>query len=148
MDEKGTTIDTSLHIRLTSVRPGKTCRLIGVSNRGGGFGRHGRGSHKRGRGGWFFGNPEQQARRQAKFEERQRQWEKKRERWEEGKKEWHHGGGRRTMKRLLDLGLTKGCTFKVVQGSSHGPVLVEVRGTRIALGHELARRVIVEVLEE
>ena len=51
------------------------------------------------------------------------------------------------MKRLLDLGLTKGCTFKVVQGSPSGPVLVEVRGTRIALGHELASRVVVRVLE-
>jgi Fe2+ transport system protein FeoA len=52
------------------------------------------------------------------------------------------------MKRLLDLGLTKGCTFKVVQGGSRGPILVEVRGTRIALGHQLARRIIVEVVED
>jgi Fe2+ transport system protein FeoA len=44
----------------------------------------------------------------------------------------------------LDLGLTKGCSFKVVQGSRHGPVLVEVRGTRVALGHGLARKIIVE----
>lgn len=52
------------------------------------------------------------------------------------------------MKRLLDLGLTKGCTIKVVQGRGQGPVLIEVRGTRIALGHGLANKVIVEVLEE
>jgi Fe2+ transport system protein FeoA len=48
------------------------------------------------------------------------------------------------MRRLLDLGLTKGCTFTVVQGSRGGPVLVEVRGTRIALGHGLAESLIVE----
>jgi Fe2+ transport system protein FeoA len=50
------------------------------------------------------------------------------------------------MKRLLDLGLTKGCTFNVIQSLGHGPVLVEVRGTRIALGHGLANKVMVEVL--
>ncbi|MBE0527277.1 MAG: ferrous iron transport protein A, partial [Candidatus Thorarchaeota archaeon] len=48
------------------------------------------------------------------------------------------------LRRLLDLGLTKGCTFMVVQGSRHGPILVEVRGTRVALGHGLARKLIVE----
>jgi ferrous iron transport protein A len=77
-----------------------------------------------------------------------KEWELRREDWEERKKDWHHGGGRGIMKRLLDLGLTKGCTFKVVQGSTRGPILVEVRGTRIALGQGLARRVIVEVLED
>ncbi|MFW9807032.1 MAG: ferrous iron transport protein A [Candidatus Thorarchaeota archaeon] len=146
MDEKGTKIDTTMQIRLTSVRPDKTCRLIGVSERDQDHPRH-QGRHRRGRRGWFFGNPERQAHRQAKWEERQKRWEEKRQTWEEGKKEWYFGGGRGITKRLLDLGLTKGCTFKVIQSSSNGPVLVEVRGTRIALGHELARRVIVEVLE-
>jgi Fe2+ transport system protein FeoA len=51
-------------------------------------------------------------------------------------------------RRLLDLGLTKGCFFKVVQGSRAGPVLVEVRGTRIAIGHGLARKLVVEIVEE
>ncbi|MHA1929284.1 MAG: FeoA family protein [Candidatus Thorarchaeota archaeon] len=51
---------------------------------------------------------------------------------------------REIMKRLLDLGITKGCTFQVVQGSEQGPVLIQVRGTRIALGHGLASRVLVE----
>ena len=55
---------------------------------------------------------------------------------------------REITRRLLDLGLTKGCTFKVVQGSRFGPVLVEVRGTRIALGHGLARKLIVEEVAE
>jgi Fe2+ transport system protein FeoA len=142
MDEKGTNVDTTMHIRLTSVRPGQTCRLVGVTALMGKRGRHhGYRKHQKGAGGWFFDNPERRRRRQEKWEERQRTWE-------ESKKGWNQSGGRGVTKRLLDLGLTKGCTFKVVQGSSHGPVLVEVRGTRIALGHELARRVIVEVLEE
>jgi Fe2+ transport system protein FeoA len=41
--------------------------------------------------------------------------------------------GRGLMRRLLDLGITKGCTFTVVQG----------RGTRIALGHHMACRILV-----
>ncbi|MHA1958648.1 MAG: FeoA family protein [Candidatus Thorarchaeota archaeon] len=49
-------------------------------------------------------------------------------------------------KRLLELGLTKGCTFEVVQAGSHGPFLVQVRGTRIALGRGIVERVIVEVV--
>jgi Fe2+ transport system protein FeoA len=44
----------------------------------------------------------------------------------------------------MDLGLTRGCTFLVVHGGGKGPVLVEVRGTRIALGHHLAARILVK----
>ena len=51
--------------------------------------------------------------------------------------------GRGLIRRLLDLGITKGCTFTVVQGGGHGPVLIEVRGTRIALGHGMACRILV-----
>ena len=51
--------------------------------------------------------------------------------------------GRGLMRRLLDLGITKGCTFTVVQGGGRGPVLIEVRGTRIALGHHMACRILV-----
>ncbi len=47
------------------------------------------------------------------------------------------------MGRLLDLGLTKGCIFEIVQTTREGPVLLEVRGTRIALGHGLASRLLV-----
>lgn len=149
MDEKGTTIDKTIRIRLTSVRSGKWCRLVGVSQSGGrGFGHHGSRKRRRGLGGWFFGSHEHQEHRSARLEEREKKWEKWRDDWEESKKEWLHGRGRGIMKRLLDLGLTKGCTFKVIQGSTRGPILVEVRGTRIALGHELANRVIVEVLED
>ena len=146
MDEKGTFIGKTMYIRLTSVSLGKTCRLVGVSRfEGRGFGHHGGRRHRKSSGGRFFGNPEQREKRRAKWEEKQEQW---REGWEERKKDWRHDRGRGIMRRLLDLGLTIGCTFKVVHGSSSGPVLVEVRGTRIALGHELAQRVIVEVLED
>jgi Fe2+ transport system protein FeoA len=126
MDEKGTHVDSNDNIQLTSVRPGTVCRLVGVSNIG--RRRHGRQRHKRQFGGLFQHKEDR----------------------EHKKGEWHHRGQRQIVKRLLDLGLTKGCTFKVVQGSGRGPVLVEVRGrgTRIALGHGLASKVIVETVEE
>ena len=130
MDEKGTQIDSNNHIRLTSVRPGKTCRLVRVSKSGGrGRGRHQHHGRQRHRG--FFGR-----------------FSKQTEHEEHKEIEWHHRGERRITRRLLDLGLTKGCTFKVVQGSGRGPILVEVRGTRIALGHGLASKILIEVLEE
>jgi len=123
MDENGTQDDSSNHTQLISVRPGTVCRLVGVSVNGGRrLGRHRHGKRFSG----FLSYHEQ---------------------WEQKKREWHHKGNRAITKRLLDLGLTKGCTFKVVHGSSRGPVLVEVRGTRIALGHGLASKVLVEVLE-
>ena len=71
----------------------------------------------------------------------------------------HHGRGRHRragmqkfgskirhrmiMARLLDLGLTRGCNFQVVQVSTNGPILLQIRGTRIALGYRLASNVLV-----
>ena len=123
MDEKGTHVDSNNHIQLISVRPGTTCRLVGISNIGGR--KHGRQRHKKLLGGLI----------------------KTDEQNEQMKSGWHDRGQRGITKRLLDLGLTKGCTFKVVHGSGRGPVLVEVRGTRIALGHGLASKVLVEISE-
>ncbi|MHA1653294.1 MAG: FeoA family protein [Candidatus Thorarchaeota archaeon] len=51
---------------------------------------------------------------------------------------------RELLRRLMDLGLTRGCVFKVIQGGTRGPVLIEVRGTRIALGQRIADRLLVE----
>ncbi len=129
MDEKGTYTDQNNHRLLISVRPGNICKLVGVSNTRMGFGRHRHQKHHRSIG-WF-----------GRFFRHHENWEQK-------KREWHMKGERQITKRLLDLGLTKGCTFKVVHGSERGPILVEVRGTRIALGHGLASKVLVEVLEE
>ena len=124
MDQKGTHTETSTHIPLTSVQSGNECRLIGVSEVRRGKGNHGKRKGWQNRRGKHHGHSEQQ------------------------KENWHERGQRQIIKRLLDLGFTKGCTFKVIQGRGRGPVLVEVRGTRIALGHGLANKVIVELLEE
>ncbi|MFX1604155.1 MAG: ferrous iron transport protein A [Promethearchaeota archaeon] len=48
------------------------------------------------------------------------------------------------MRRLMDLGITKGCVFEVVQSGGSGPVLIEVRGTRVAVGKNLACRILVK----
>ena len=100
---------------LTEVLPGTHCKLIGIRRRFQGKFRHGISGQRFGR------------RRHGK----------------------KHGAirgfrHRQMLKRLLDLGITKGCTFQVVQGSEHGPVLVQVRGTRIALGHGIASKILVE----
>ncbi|MHA2379108.1 MAG: FeoA family protein [Candidatus Thorarchaeota archaeon] len=52
--------------------------------------------------------------------------------------------GRGLMRRLVDLGITKGYVFTVVQSGGSGPVLIEVRGTRIALGNGMACRILVK----
>ena len=46
--------------------------------------------------------------------------------------------------RLLELGLTPGTELRVVQDSG-GPMLVSVRGSRVALGRDLAQRLWVEL---
>ena len=51
---------------------------------------------------------------------------------------------RMIMARLLDLGLTRGCKFQVIQISIDGPILLQIRGTRIAIGHRLASNVLVK----
>jgi Fe2+ transport system protein FeoA len=123
LNEKGTPGDITTHIPLTSVDSGTVCRLVGVS-----MVERRRRKHRGSRGLFAsFG------RHHAKHEM--------------GKKQiWQNHGRRRIMKRLLDLGLTKGCSFKVIQSRGRGPVLVEVRGTRIALGYGLASQILVEVL--
>ncbi len=61
-----------------------------------------------------------------------------------------HRSGRRAFRkiqnRIVDLGLTRGVTMKVLQGGCQGPVLIEVRGTRLALGQELASRILVQAV--
>ncbi|MGY5880904.1 MAG: FeoA family protein [Candidatus Thorarchaeota archaeon] len=121
MDEKGTRTETLTHISLTSVKSGTVCKLVGVTEEGrmrAGFGKH-----------------------------KHRGWGERRHGHHWFRPGFHHKhkpvrGG--VLRRLMDLGLTKGCTFMVVQGSHHGPILIEVRGTRVALGHGLARKLIVE----
>lgn len=106
--------------QLTRMKPGTKCRLVDIIGVGGSRhrGRMGRGKHHGKRHGQ--GDPDCPFRKQR------------------------GEGARGIMRRLMDLGITKGCTITVVQTGGHGPTLVEVRGTRIALGQRLACTILVE----
>ena len=54
--------------------------------------------------------------------------------------------GRKAMRRLSDLGFLAGSIIRVLKSFSSGPILLEVRGSRIALGRGIAMKVLVEVL--
>lgn len=50
--------------------------------------------------------------------------------------------------RLADLGLLPGHNVRMIRPSRGGPVLVEVKGSRLALGHRLASRIMVRLAAE
>ena len=52
-------------------------------------------------------------------------------------------GGRRISDRLLVMGFTLGAEVTVIQNPGFGPVIVNVRDSRIALGRGEARKVMV-----
>ncbi len=54
-------------------------------------------------------------------------------------------GGRNARQQLRELGLFAGDTVRVLRHAAFGgPVLVECRGTQIALGRGIAKKVVVE----
>lgn len=52
-------------------------------------------------------------------------------------------GGRGLVRRLLEMGFTQGARVKVLHCGGPGPVLVDVRGSRVALGVGVAMRILV-----
>ena len=53
-------------------------------------------------------------------------------------------GGRAVTNRLTSLGFTPGARVNMTQNYGHGPLIVTVRGTRVALGRGEAAKIIVE----
>ena len=53
------------------------------------------------------------------------------------------GAGWGLQRRLADMGLTPGVKIKVISGGRPGQVVIEVRGSRMALGHGIAQKIIV-----
>jgi ferrous iron transport protein A len=53
-------------------------------------------------------------------------------------------GGRMLVQRLSNLGFTLGGKMKIVHTHNPGPVLVEVKNSRIALGRGVSMKIIVE----
>ncbi len=54
-------------------------------------------------------------------------------------------GGCGASERLADLGLLNGTVAQVVRPSCGGPMLLEVRGSRLAIGRGLASKLLVQV---
>jgi len=54
-------------------------------------------------------------------------------------------GGLRMRKRLADLGLNLGMTVRVIQRDGHGPLILAVKGSRLALGRGMAHKIEVEL---
>jgi ferrous iron transport protein A len=46
-------------------------------------------------------------------------------------------------RRLADLGLTPGTEIKMINSGRDGPVVLEIRGSRLALGQDVAAKIIV-----
>lgn len=53
--------------------------------------------------------------------------------------------GRQLTHRLAELGLTRGVTLQVVQDAG-GPLLISVRGSRVAIGRGMAHKLLVQVV--
>ncbi len=53
-------------------------------------------------------------------------------------------GGWGVRRRLADMGLTPGEKVRVVQAGPSGPLIIAVRGSRVALGRGMAHRIMVE----
>ena len=52
-------------------------------------------------------------------------------------------GGRAISNRLVSLGFTPGVEVDMVQNYGHGPLIVALRGTRVALGRGEAGKILV-----
>lgn len=55
-------------------------------------------------------------------------------------------GGRRMNRRLADLGLTIGMTLRVVRRIHRGPMILDVKDSRLAIGRGMAHHLMVEVI--
>ena len=54
-------------------------------------------------------------------------------------------GGHQLIQRLLALGFTPGVPVRILRPSEHGPILVSIRGTQVALGHQEAENILISV---
>jgi Fe2+ transport system protein FeoA len=54
------------------------------------------------------------------------------------------GGGRAVNNRLTSLGFTPGVEIDMTRNYGHGPLIVTVRGTRVALGRGEAQKIVVQ----
>jgi len=55
-------------------------------------------------------------------------------------------GGHHFLSRLASLGFTPGARLKVLQNYGHGPIIVSLRDTRVALGRGEAKKILTRPL--
>jgi len=56
--------------------------------------------------------------------------------------------GRGLARRLTDMGLTPGTTLRVLSSHMPGPIIIDLRGTRLVLGGGVAQKILVERKED
>jgi len=56
-------------------------------------------------------------------------------------------GGRGVLSRMTTLGFTPGAEVTMVQNFGHGPLIVLIRGTRVALGRGEAGKIRVRIVD-
>ncbi len=54
--------------------------------------------------------------------------------------------GAKLKKKLNDMGLTPGVKINVISASGSGPVILDVRGSRLALGRGIVSKVVVDLI--
>ena len=57
-------------------------------------------------------------------------------------------GGHQFLSRLASLGFTPGAHLEVLQNYGHGPIIVRLRDTRVALGRGEACKILVQKVTE
>ncbi len=55
-------------------------------------------------------------------------------------------GGRGMNRRLADLGLNIGMTLRVIRRIQNGPMILDVKDSRLAIGRGMAHHMLVEVI--
>lgn len=56
--------------------------------------------------------------------------------------------GRGLTRRLADMGLTPGVSLRIINSQMSGPVLIDLRGSRLVLGHGVAQKILVSECED
>ena len=52
--------------------------------------------------------------------------------------------GHGLQRKLADMGLIPGVIIRVMNGQMPGPVIIDLRGSRLALGHGVAQKILVK----
>ncbi len=52
-------------------------------------------------------------------------------------------GGKRVRRRLAEMGLNKGLTVQVMASNGDGPLIITVKDSRLAIGRNIAHRILV-----